>query len=227
MSRKRRFGARLVANGLGAAVALGAGACSNDPPPEKTYAALSELYDSKRCATCHPKHYAEWSASMHAYAAEDPVFLAMNRRGQEATHGELGSLCVNCHAPLAVRLGLTTDGSDLASVRMKAVKVDGGWQLTGSKIWTSGAHLAHFFIVLARSAALDPAHRHAGLSQFIVALDSPGIDIRPIVSMNGQHHFNQVFFDGVFVPDTMLFGREGDGCRHAQCGSHDFLTPDQ
>jgi alkylation response protein AidB-like acyl-CoA dehydrogenase len=111
----------------------------------------------------------------------------------------------------AIGMSEPDSGSDLASVRTKAVKVDGGWQLTGSKIWTSGAHLAHSFIVLARSAPLDTENRHAGLSQFIVALDSPGIDIRPIVSMNGQHHFNQVFLDGVFVPDAMLFGREGDG----------------
>jgi len=111
----------------------------------------------------------------------------------------------------AIGMSEPDSGSDLASVRTKAVKVDGGWQLTGSKIWTSGAHLAHYFIVLARSAPLDPEHRHAGLSQYVVALDAPGIDIRPIVSMNGQHHFNQVFFDGVFVPDAMLFGREGDG----------------
>lgn len=111
----------------------------------------------------------------------------------------------------AIGMSEPDSGSDLASVRMKAVKADGGWQLTGSKIWTSGAHRSHWFIVLARSAPLDPEHRHAGLSQFIVALDSPGIDIRPIVSMNGHHHFNQVFFDGVFVPDGMLFGREGDG----------------
>jgi hypothetical protein len=91
-------------------------ACSSDPPPPETYLTVAELYDSKRCATCHPTHYDEWSASMHAYAAEDPVFLAMNRRGQEETNGELGSLCVNCHAPLAVRTGATTDGLNLADV---------------------------------------------------------------------------------------------------------------
>lgn len=73
----------------------------------------------------------------------------------------------------AIGMSEPDSGSDLASVRMKAVKVDGGWQLTGSKIWTSGAHRSHWFIVLARSAPLDPEHRHAGLSQFIVALDSP------------------------------------------------------
>jgi hypothetical protein len=92
------------------------GACSNDSPPPTHYAEVSELYDSKRCASCHPKHYDEWSASMHAYASEDPVFLAMNQRGQDETAGALGSLCVNCHAPLAVRLGYTVDGTDLDTV---------------------------------------------------------------------------------------------------------------
>jgi hypothetical protein len=100
---------------LGALLAA-ASACSNEPAPAKTYAELAELYDSKNCATCHQQHYDEWSASMHAYAAEDPVFLAMNQRGQEETNGELGSLCVNCHAPLAVLTGATTDGLNLAEV---------------------------------------------------------------------------------------------------------------
>jgi len=102
-------------------------------------------------------------------------------------------------------------GSDLASVRTKGVRVDGGWSLSGTKVWTSGAHHAHAFIVLARTAPLDPAHRHAGLSQFIVDLRGPGVDIRPIVSMNGAHHFNEVILDDVFVPDTMVFGEIGEG----------------
>lgn len=102
-------------------------------------------------------------------------------------------------------------GSDLASVRTKAVQVDGGWAITGAKVWTSGAHLAHAFICLARSAPVDPAHRHDGLSQFIVDLRAPGVDIRPIISMNGKHHFNEVILDEVFVPDAMVFGTIGDG----------------
>ncbi len=72
-----------------------------------------ELLDPRSCRSCHPSHYAEWAGSMHAYAAEDPVFLAMNRRGQEETNGELGTFCVNCHAPMAVREGLTEDGLNL------------------------------------------------------------------------------------------------------------------
>lgn len=71
------------------------------------------LYAAERCADCHARHYSEWSASMHAYASLDPVFLAMNRRGQEETNGALGSFCVNCHAPMAVRTGATTDGLNL------------------------------------------------------------------------------------------------------------------
>jgi alkylation response protein AidB-like acyl-CoA dehydrogenase len=102
-------------------------------------------------------------------------------------------------------------GSDLASVRTKAVQVDGGWTITGTKVWTSGAHLAHAFICLARDAPVDPPHRHAGLSQFIVDLHAPGVDIRPIISMNGKHHFNEVILDEVFVPDAMVFGTIGNG----------------
>ncbi len=102
-------------------------------------------------------------------------------------------------------------GSDLASVRTRASRVDGGWALSGTKVWTSGAHLAHAFIGLARTAPVDPAHRHAGLSQFIVDLRGTGVEIRPIISMNGAHHFNEVILDDAFVPDDMVFGEIGAG----------------
>lgn len=102
-------------------------------------------------------------------------------------------------------------GSDLASVRTRAERVDGGWTITGNKVWTSGAHRAHAFIVLARSAPLDTDHRHAGLSQFIVEFAQDGVEVRPIVSMNGDQHFNEVFLDDVFVPDSRVFGEVGQG----------------
>ena len=102
-------------------------------------------------------------------------------------------------------------GSDLASVRTKAERVDGGWALTGTKVWTSGAHRARAFFALARTAPRDEAHRHAGLSQFIVELSSPGVTIRPIPLLTGAHHFNEVVFDGVFVPDAMVLGEIGSG----------------
>jgi hypothetical protein len=69
---------------------------------------VAELQDPETCKECHPKHFTQWSASMHAYASDDPVFLAMNRRGQRETGGALGTFCVKCHAPMAVELGLTT-----------------------------------------------------------------------------------------------------------------------
>ena len=90
-------------------------ACSSE---SKTKERLSreELMKPETCRDCHPKHYDEWSGSMHAYATDDPVFLAMNTRGQEETGGQLGKLCVNCHAPLAVREGYATDGRGVEEI---------------------------------------------------------------------------------------------------------------
>ncbi|PRC46015.1 acyl-CoA dehydrogenase, partial [Mycobacterium sp. ITM-2017-0098] len=122
-------------------------------------------------------------------------------------------------------------GSDLASVRTRAERVDGGWALTGTKVWTSGAHRAHAFIALVRTDPVDPAHRHAGLSQFIVDLRGPGVEIRPIISMNGAHHFNEVILDGAFVSDDMAFGTLGEGWQQVtselafeRSGSERFLS---
>lgn len=78
-----------------------------------------QLLDPETCRTCHPAHFEQWASSMHAYAAEDPVFVAMNQRGQRETEGRLGDFCVNCHAPMAVREGATHDGLNLAQVPAK------------------------------------------------------------------------------------------------------------
>jgi alkylation response protein AidB-like acyl-CoA dehydrogenase len=104
-------------------------------------------------------------------------------------------------------------GSDLAAVRTMADRVAGGWELTGTKVWTSGAHHAHAFFALARSAPRAEGNRHAGLSQFIVELDSPGVRIRPIPLLTGAHHFNEVVFERVFVPDEQVLGEIGAGWR--------------
>ncbi|MGV9744386.1 acyl-CoA dehydrogenase family protein [Rhodococcus zopfii] len=111
----------------------------------------------------------------------------------------------------AIGMSEPDSGSDLASVKTRATQVDGGWRISGTKLWTSGAHHADAFFGLARSAPLDPAHRHDGLSQFIVLLDSPGVTIRPILSMSGEHHFNEVLLDDVFVPDDLVLGTVGSG----------------
>lgn len=86
---------------------------SSDKKPQTEFLSVSELLKPETCKECHPAHYREWSGSMHAYAAQDPVFRAMNARGQRETKGELGDFCVKCHAPLAVELGATTDGLNL------------------------------------------------------------------------------------------------------------------
>ncbi|MCA9633340.1 MAG: hypothetical protein KC766_37070 [Myxococcales bacterium] len=86
--------------------------CSSEDPAE-TKLSVEELMNPQTCKTCHSGHYEEWSGSMHAYAAKDPVFRAMNQRGQEETDGALGDFCVGCHAPLAVAVGATTDGLNL------------------------------------------------------------------------------------------------------------------
>jgi alkylation response protein AidB-like acyl-CoA dehydrogenase len=102
-------------------------------------------------------------------------------------------------------------GSDLAAVQTRALATDGGWMLNGTKVWTSGAHLAHQIVVLARTSPPDPQHRHAGFSQFIVPTDSAGMTISPIRLMNGEHHFNEVTFDDAFVADGDVLGEVGNG----------------
>ena len=98
-----------------------------------------------------------------------------------------------------------------ASVRSKGEKVDGGWKLTGRKVWTSGAHRNHYAITMVRTTPLDASRRHEGLSQFLVDLKAPGVTIRPIISMANEHHFNEVILDSVFVPDNRILGKPGDG----------------
>jgi alkylation response protein AidB-like acyl-CoA dehydrogenase len=101
-------------------------------------------------------------------------------------------------------------GSDLAAVRTRASKVAGGWSISGTKVWTSGAHQTHYLIALARTAPKEE-DRHAGMTQFIVDLAQPGVSVRPIYNLYGGHDFNEVVFDGYFVPDDMVMGEPGMG----------------
>ena len=110
----------------------------------------------------------------------------------------------------ALGMSEPNSGSDLASVKTRAERVANGWRVTGQKVWTSWAHKAHAFFVLCRTAP-DAGNRHEGLSQLIVDLNAPGVTIRPIRFMDGQHHFNEVFLDNVFVADDRVVGEIGQG----------------
>ncbi|MGH3304284.1 MAG: acyl-CoA dehydrogenase family protein, partial [Streptosporangiaceae bacterium] len=105
-------------------------------------------------------------------------------------------------------------GSDLAALRTRAERADGGWLLTGQKVWTSLARQASWAICLARTDAAIA--RHKGLTFFLVAMEGPGIDVRPLREITGRRMFNQVFLDQVFVPDACVVGQPGDGWRVAR-----------
>jgi alkylation response protein AidB-like acyl-CoA dehydrogenase len=146
---------------------------------------------------------AHWTADRQ----QGPVILKFGSEDQKRKYipgiiaGET-YFCIGLSEPEA--------GSDLASLKTRATKVEGGWQVNGRKIWTSNAHRAHFMIALVRTSPAGEA-RHAGMSQLIIDLASPGITVSPIIAMTGEHDFNEVLFADVFVPDDCLIGTEGNG----------------
>ncbi|MDP9917410.1 acyl-CoA dehydrogenase [Variovorax boronicumulans] len=101
-------------------------------------------------------------------------------------------------------------GSDLASVRSRAVPTATGWRLNGRKIWTTNAHRAHYMCTLVRTSGV-PEDRHKGLSQLLVDLTLPGVTVRPIRDLSGDGHFCEVLFEDVELPADALIGEEGSG----------------
>ena len=102
-------------------------------------------------------------------------------------------------------------GSDLASVRTKAAAVEGGFSINGTKLWTSNAHRSEYMILLCRTGEAGE-QRHGGLTQFLVDLkETKGIAIRPVHNLSGDHHFNEVVFQDVFLPGSSVLGEVGGG----------------
>jgi alkylation response protein AidB-like acyl-CoA dehydrogenase len=131
---------------------------------------------------------------LHASEEQQARFLPALARGEE-------SWCQFFSEPEA--------GSDLASAQTKAVRDGGGWTVDGQKVWTSTAQWADRGMLLARTDRNVP--KHAGLSFFVIDMDQPGIEVRPLHQMNGQHEFNEVFFTGARVDDDRVIGAPGDG----------------
>jgi alkylation response protein AidB-like acyl-CoA dehydrogenase len=100
-------------------------------------------------------------------------------------------------------------GSDLAGLATSARRVGDGWEITGQKVWSSRAHYSQWGLVLART---DPeAVKHAGITCFALAMEAPGVEIRPLRQMNGDAHFNEVFLDNVHIDDTHRIAEPGEG----------------
>jgi alkylation response protein AidB-like acyl-CoA dehydrogenase len=116
-----------------------------------------------------------------------------------------------CRGELSFSIGMSEAeaGSDLAAVQTRAKRTDGGWRLSGTKMWTGGAHENDWFVVLCRTS--DEDDRHQGLTQVIVDLRAGGVDVRPIAYLDGSEFFNQVVLDDVFVPDELVLGEVGAG----------------
>lgn len=120
-----------------------------------------------------------------------------------------------CRGEIYTCIGLSEPGagSDLAAVRTAARHTSEGWRISGQKIWTSGAHMSHVMLALVRSE--EGSERNAGLSQFLIPMDTPGLAVRPIIDMAGEHHFNEVFFDDVLLPEWAMVGTRGQGWAQA------------
>ena len=100
-------------------------------------------------------------------------------------------------------------GSDLASLQTRATRVPGGWRVSGQKVWASNAQYSHYGVLLARTA--DSDRSRAPIGYFLLDMDQPGIDVRPLRQMTGEAEFNEVFLDGAFVPDESVVGDPANG----------------
>jgi len=132
------------------------------------------------------------------------------RHGSEAARRRVIPEIVAGRCCIGIGMSEPNAGSDLAAVKTRGARVEGGWRITGAKLWTSNAHRAQFIILLART---EPAgeNRHAGLTQFLIDMKTPGVRPHPITDLTGGRDFNEVALEDVLVPDDYVLGRPGDG----------------
>jgi alkylation response protein AidB-like acyl-CoA dehydrogenase len=154
-----------------------------------------------------------WGAPVgHHWVADRQTGSVIAKFGTEAQKERF--LPDICRGEVSFSIGMSEpdSGSDLASVSTRASRVEGGWLLNGTKVWTSGAHENDWFVVLCRTTPLEDAgDKRRGLSQLLVDLRAPGLEISPIPFLDGSHHFNEVVLTDVFVPDELVLGEVGMG----------------
>ena len=143
------------------------------------------------------------------WIADRQIGPAIAELGSDTLRRELLPRIARGEACVCLGMSELESGSDLASVRTRLEPDGDGFHLTGQKMWTSNAHVADYAYVLARSDA--SGSRHEGLTECVVPMDQPGIEVRPITDLRGQHHFNEVFLDGARVPADWIIGEVGQG----------------
>ena len=132
-----------------------------------------------------------------------PVLL---RYGQEEVKKDILPRIASGELCFCIGLSEPNSGSDVFAASTRATRTEGGWLVQGRKIWTSNAHQADYMIALLRTAPPTKENRRHGLTQFLVAMKTPGITTRPIINLTGSHDFNEVTFDDAFLPDSHLIG---------------------
>ncbi|HEX3954101.1 MAG TPA: acyl-CoA dehydrogenase family protein [Stellaceae bacterium] len=185
------------------------------------YTVTEELLAAGAPVGCH------WIADRQS----GPLLL---RFGSEAQREEFLPPITRGEIFFAIGMSEPDSGSDLASIRTRATPVCGGYEVTGAKVWTSYAHESHYAITLVRTEPLDAKDRHKGLTQLILDLKAPGVTIRPIRNLAGEHDFNEIVLDRVFIPSERLVGQEGDGWKQVtselafeRSGPERFLSAQQ
>lgn len=154
-----------------------------------------------------------WGAPVgHHWVADRQIGPQVARYGTEALKERF--LPGICRGDLSFSIGMSEpdSGSDLASLATLATRVDGGWKISGTKVWTTGAHVHDWIVVLCRTTPRENVtDKRAGLSQLFVDLKAPGVQARPIPFIDGTADFCEVVFDDAFVPDELVLGEIGAG----------------
>ncbi|MGB3439081.1 MAG: acyl-CoA dehydrogenase family protein [Actinophytocola sp.] len=145
------------------------------------------------------------------WIADRQIGPAILRNGSEELRAAILPGIAGGEVTFCLGMSETESGSDLASVRTKAVRDGAGWRITGSKIWTTYAHRATHAYVLARTD--DSGGKHDGLTEFVVDMAAQGVTVRPILDLSGEHHFNEVVLDDVAVAADRVIGEVGTGWR--------------